>query len=106
MRRGSFEGQSATARFGDRRSLLAALLDVRLDELFRVLFEDGIDLVEELVQLPLELVASTPCSTDSSAVASALARWWLLCCSRIRSIDSVLSPQHIGIEHGRLDGTG
>ena len=29
--------------------LLAALLDVRLDEFLRVLFEDGIDLVEEIV---------------------------------------------------------
>src|SRR4029453_6035430 len=35
--------------------LLAAFLDVRLDELFRVLLEDGVDLVEELVQLALEV---------------------------------------------------
>ena len=36
--------------------LLAALLDVRLDELLGVLFEDGVDLVEEVVQLALEVL--------------------------------------------------
>jgi hypothetical protein len=36
--------------------LLAALLDVGLDELLGVLFEDGIDLVEEVVQLALEIL--------------------------------------------------
>jgi hypothetical protein len=36
--------------------LLAALLDVRLDELLGVLFEDSVDLVEEVVQLALEVL--------------------------------------------------
>ena len=37
------------------RALLAALLHVGLHELFRILLEDGVDLVEEFVQLTFEV---------------------------------------------------
>jgi hypothetical protein len=47
---------AAPLALAERRRLLAALLDVRLDELLSVLFEDGIDLVEEVVQLALEVL--------------------------------------------------
>jgi hypothetical protein len=40
---------------GDGGGLLAAFLNVRLDELLGVLLEDGVDLVEEVVQFALEV---------------------------------------------------
>src|SRR2546430_17442937 len=41
----------------DRHRLLAAALDVALDELLGVLFEDVVDLVEKLVDVFLDLLA-------------------------------------------------
>src|SRR5690349_21074841 len=55
--RGSLPGSPAGSRNPRSRSSLPALLHVGLDELLGILLEHGVDLVDDLVHLVLEILA-------------------------------------------------